>query len=168
VRELDAAAHLEQPVVLRRARCREVDPERPCGPVQQDRVAEGLGGGREDEQLCVGREQLQAPDVALLDPASDRLTPGKTESAGQTGDVPRARQLEQSQRIAVTLHDDLVANGGIQGAGHVGQQQRARIAVLEAADGKLREPGENTTAGPRPRGAHDRDPLSQQAPGHKP
>src|SRR5271165_4740322 len=29
----------------------------------------------------------------------------------------RARQLEQGQRIAVTLHDDLVANSGIQGAG---------------------------------------------------
>ena len=55
VRELDAPAQLEQPAVLGRARCREVDPERPCGPVQQDRVAEGLGGGGEDEQLRVGR-----------------------------------------------------------------------------------------------------------------
>jgi hypothetical protein len=143
VRKLDAPAQLEQPAVLCRACCREIDPERPCGPVQQDRVAEGLGGGREDEQLCVGREQLQAPDVALLDPASDRLTPGKTESAGQADDVPRARQLEQSQRIAVTLHDDLVANSGIQGTGHIGQQQRASIAVPEAPDGKLREPGEH-------------------------
>jgi hypothetical protein len=168
VRELDAPAQLEQPAVLCRARCREVDPESPCGLVQQDRVAEGLGGGHQDQQLGVGREQLQAADVALLDPASDRLTLGQTESAGQAGDIPRARQLEQSQRIAVALHDDLVADGGVQGAGHVRQQQRASIAVPEAADGKLREPGENIIAGPRPRGAHDRDPLSEQAPGHKP
>jgi len=155
-----------------RARCqarrREVDPERPRGTVEQDRVAEGLGGSREDEQPRVGREQLEAPDVALLDPAGDRLIAGKIEPAGETGDVPRARQLEQGQRIAVTLHDDLVANGGIKRAGHVGQQQRASIAVTEAADGQLGEPRQNVIAGPRPRGAHDRDPLGEEAPGDEP
>ena len=168
VRELDAPAQLEQPAVLCRARRRDVDPERPRGTVEQDRVAEGLCGSREDEQLGVGREQLEAPDVALLDPAGDRLTAGKTEPAGETGDVPRARQLEQGERVAVTLLDDLVANGGVQGAGHVGQQQRAGIAVAECVDRQDRQPGENVIAGPRPRGAHDRDPLGEQAAGNEP
>ena len=134
VRELHAPAQLEQPAVPGRARRREVDPERPCGTVQQDRVAEGFCGSGEDEQLGVGREQLEAPDVALLDPAGDRLAAGKTEPACEAGHVPRARQLEQGERVAVTLLDDLVANGGIQRAGHVGQQQRTSIAVAEPAD----------------------------------
>jgi len=49
VRELDSPAELEQPAVLCRARRRQVDPEHPRGPVEQEAVAEGLGGGREDE-----------------------------------------------------------------------------------------------------------------------
>ena len=113
MRELDAPAQREQPTVLCRARRGDVDPEHSCGTVKQGGVAEGLGGSREDEQLRVGREQFEAPDVALLDPAGDRLGAGKTEPAGETGDVPRARQLEQGERVAVTLHDDLVADGGI-------------------------------------------------------
>ena len=168
VRELHAPAQLEQPAVLGRARRREVDPERPCGPVQQDKVAEGLGGGREDEQLRVGREQLEAPDVALLDPAGDRLTAGKTEPAGEIGDVPRVRQLEQGERVAVALRDDLGADGGVYGAGHAGQQQRASIAVAQWMDRQDRQPGENVIAGARPRGAHDHDPLGEQAAGHEP
>ena len=131
VRELDAPAQLEQPAVLCRARRREVDPERPCGTVQQDAVAEGLCGSREDQQLRVGGEQLEAPDVALFDPAGDRMAAGKTEPAGETGDVPRPRQLKQGERVAVTLRYDLGANSSIQGTGHVGQQQRASIAVAE-------------------------------------
>ena len=41
VRELDAPAQLEQPAVLRRARGRDVDPERPRGPVEQDQGRRG-------------------------------------------------------------------------------------------------------------------------------
>jgi hypothetical protein len=64
--------------------------------------------------------------------------------------------------------DDLVANGDIQGAGHVGQQQRAGIAVAEWVDRQDGQPGENVIAGPRPRGAHDRDPLGEDAAGNEP
>ena len=92
--ELDAPAQLEQPAILRRARRRDVDPERPYGTLQQDAVAEGLRGGRENEQLRVGREQPEAPRVALFDPPGDRMAAGKAEPAGETGDVPCARQLE--------------------------------------------------------------------------
>ena len=143
-------------------------PSVPAARWSRTAVAEGLCGSREDEQLGVGREQLEAPDVALFDLAGDRMAAGKTEPAGEVGDVPCARQLEQGERVSVTLRDDLVANGGVQGAGHVGQQQRAGIAVAESADGQLGEPGENVIAGPRPRGAHDRDPLGEQAAGDEP
>ena len=68
----------------------------------------------------------------------------------------------------MTLLDDLVANSGIQRAGHVGQQQRTSIAVAEPADRQLGQPGENVIADPRPRGAHDRDPLGEQAAGDEP
>ena len=57
VRELDAPAQFEQPAVLCRARGRDVDPQRPRGTVEQDRVAEGLCGSGQDEQLGVRRQQ---------------------------------------------------------------------------------------------------------------
>src|SRR5689334_15621799 len=121
VRELHPPAQLEQPAVLGRTRRREVDPERPRGLVEQDQVAERLGGGREDKQPRVGRQQLQATDVALLDPVGERLAVQKTEPASEIGDVPCTRQLEQRERITVTLGDNLVAYGGVQGPGYVGQ-----------------------------------------------
>ncbi len=68
----------------------------------------------------------------------------------------------------MTLHDDLVTNGGIQGAGHVGQQQRASIAVAEPADGQLGEPSQDLVADAGPRGAHDRDRLGEEAAGDEP
>ena len=168
VRELDAPAQLEQPTILGRARRGDVDPEHSRGTVKQGRVAEGLCGSRKDQQLRIGREQPKAPDVALFDQAADRLAAGKTEPAGEIGGVPRARQLEQRERVAVALCDDLVANACVQGARHVGQQQRAGITIAEWSNRQDRQPGENVIAGPRPRGAHDRDRLSEQAAGNEP
>jgi len=167
VRELDPPAHLEQPDVLGRGRRGQVDPERPRGPVQQDRVAEGLGRRREDKQPGVGREQPQPPDVALLDPPGDRLAAGQAELAGQAGDIPGTRQLKQSERVTAALLDDLGADAGVQRAGHVGQQQRAGIAGAQAADRQLGKPRENLVVGPGPRGAHHRDPLGEQAASHE-
>ncbi len=68
----------------------------------------------------------------------------------------------------MALCDDLVANAGVQGAGHVGQQQRAGIAVAEWSDRQDRQPGENVIADPRPRGTHDRDRLGEEAAGDEP
>jgi hypothetical protein len=59
----------------------------------------------------------------------------------------------------VALRDDLVADRGIQWAGHVVQQQRTRIAVPKPVDGQLGEPGEDVVADARARGAHEHDPL---------
>ena len=68
----------------------------------------------------------------------------------------------------MTLCDDLVANAGVQGAGHVGQQKCTSVPDAERRDRQDRQPGENVVAGPRPRGAHDRNPLGEQAAGNEP
>ena len=41
----------------------------------------------------------------------------------------------------------------------------ARIAVAESVDGQLREPGEDVVVDARPRRAHKRDPLREEAAG---
>ena len=129
---------------------------------------EKIAGPIVEYGTAVRGEQPEPPDVALPDPASDRLTAGKAEPSGRSGDVPRARQLEQGQRVAVTLLDELVTDGGIDRAGDADEQKGAGIAIGEAVNGDLRQPGQGVTVGPRPRGIHDRDPLGQQAAGHEP
>jgi hypothetical protein len=84
-------------------------------------------------------------------------------SAGTS--IPGAWQLQKRKRIAVTLHDDLLADGRIQRAVHVRQQQCARLAVAEPTDGQLREPGESVVADTGAGCAHERDPLRKQTAG---
>ena len=137
VRELDAASHLEQPGVRCRVGRRHLDAEARGGTVKQHRVAERLRGRSEDEQPRIGREPQEAPRVAVFDLACYRLAARKTEPAGELSGVPRARQLEQRERVAVTLDDDLLADGGIQRAVHVAEQQGACIAVAQSTDEQL-------------------------------
>ena len=137
VSELDAASHLEQPDVRRRVNRRHLDAEGRGGTVQQHRVAERLRGRGEDEQPRVGREPQQAPGVAVFDLACHRFVARKTETASEFSGVPCARQLEQRERVAVTLNDDLLADGGIQRPVHVAEEQGACIAVAQSTDEQL-------------------------------
>ena len=125
----------------------------------------GSAAASEDEQLGLGREQAESLRVALLDLARHRLAAGKAESAGELGDVPGARQLEQRERVPMALRDDLLADRRIQRPVHALEQQRARVAVAEPVDGQLGKPGEDVVADARARGAHERDPLGEEAAG---
>ena len=116
------------------------------GTVEQHRIAQRLGGCDEDEQLRLGREQEQARRVALLDPADDGFACGKTESAGDLSGVPRAWQLEERERVAVALGDDLLQDGRIERPVHVLEQQRACIALVEPAERQLGKPREDVVA----------------------
>jgi hypothetical protein len=157
--ELHAATHLEQPGVHRRGHGSHVDAEGLGGTVEQHEVAQRLRGCGENEQLGVGGELEEAPGVALFDLAHQRLAAGQPKSTGEFRGIPGARQLEERERVAVALGDDLVADRGIQWAGHVVQQQRTRIAVPKPVDGQLGEAGEDVVADARARGAHEHDPL---------
>ena len=138
--KLDARAHLEQRGIHRRARRGRVQPEELGGAVQEKGVAERLCGGREDEQSRLGRERQEALGIALLDLAHDRPAHGQAEPAGELFGVPGSRQLEERERIAVALGNDLLADSCVERAVDVGQQQRARVALAEPLDGHRREP----------------------------
>jgi hypothetical protein len=107
VGELHPLTHLNQPGVHRGSRRRHLDAQIVRGAAEQAPVTEGLGGRGEDEQLGVGGEQPETLDVAVLDLAGDRPAGGQTESAGQIGRFPGARQLNQRERVAMALRDDL-------------------------------------------------------------
>ena len=65
----------------------------------------------------------------------------------------------------MALGDDLVTDGCIEWAVHVVQQQLARVAVVEPADRKRRQLGQDLVADARSRGEHERDTLGEEPPG---
>ena len=156
VRELDAPAD--------RSAARRRPPGRPrsvrargsgSGAVEQHGVAQWLRGRGEDEQLRVGREQQEAPDVALLDLARRSVgLSGSPNPPARSAARPRSRQLEQRERVAVALRDDLLADGRVQRAVHVLEQQRARVAVAESVDRQVGQPGEESSSPLPVRAAH--------------
>ena len=54
----------------------------------------------------------------------------------------------------MALGDDLVADGRVERAVHVFEQQGSRIVVIEPIDGQGWEPGQGGVAGTCPRSAH--------------
>ncbi len=109
--ELDARPDLEQPGFHRRVRPRSCR-DRGVSAARWSSTGSpsGSAAAASDEQPGVGGELEEALGVALLDLAGDRLAAGKPEPAGELGGVvPGARQLEQRERVAVALRDDLVA-----------------------------------------------------------
>ena len=168
MRELDPRTYLEQPGVDSGLGRGHVDAEGLSGTVEQDGVAQGLRGRGDDEQMGVGWELEEAPCVALFDLAYHRLAPGQPEPAGEICGVPGARQLEERERVAVTLGNDLVAHGGVQWAVHVVQQQCAGIAVAQSADRQLGQPGEDVVAAAGAGPAYEHDPLSEEPSGDEP
>ncbi len=166
--ELDTRPDLDQSGFHRRVGGRHVETEGLDGTTEEHSVAEGLGGGDDDQQTGVGREFEEALGIALFDLAGDRLAAGKSEPAGELSRVgPGSRQLEQGERVAVALRDDLVAHGLIHRAVHVVQQQRPRVVVAQSLDGQLGESGEDVVATLGASCAHDRDPFGMKAAGNE-
>src|SRR5581483_2767266 len=123
------------------------------------RVAQRLCGRDQNEQPRVRRQLIEAMRIALFDLARYRLAVGQPEATGELGGAPGARQLEEGERIAVALGDDLVADREVERAVDVAEQQRARIAVSESVDGQLGESGEDVVTGSRACRTDERDAL---------
>ena len=62
----------------------------------------------------------------------------------------------------MALRDDLLADGGIQRAKDVLEQECACIARAEPLDGECGQPREDVVADAHAGGAHERDPLGEE------
>ena len=163
--ELDAPADVEEPCVQRRAGRSRVEAEILGGTVQQKWIAQRFRGGGEDEQLRLGREQPEPLRKTLFDLAAHRLARRNAEPTGELCRVPGSWQLEKRERVAVALGDDLLADGRVNRARQILEQQRPRVAVAEAVDRQGREPGEDAVTDPRSRRTHKNDPLGEKPAG---
>ena len=164
MREPNPMVDLEEPVFDRRVGVLHAQTERLGRPLEQDGITERLRGSHEEEQLRFRGKAEQAPLVALLDLAAQRLEVVHAESAGEPGSVPAAGELDERERVATTLRDDLIADRGIQGARHVLEQERACVTAVQPIDRELRKAGEDVIADARARSPHDRDSLRAEPP----
>ena len=103
-----------------------------------------------------------APE-ARFDAARDRHGDRQRETAAELRGGQSARQLEQRERIAVTLDDDAVEHLVVDTIGERRAQQHQRIGFVEAVDGELGQTAQVTRDGARPE--RERDTLVGQATG---
>ena len=132
-----ALLECQQPV--RRVDRGERDPEAFARALQEQRIADRLGGGDEQQPSRVLGEGLEPSDVALLDPSREITGFRHPEPAGQLRRRQPSGQLEQRERVPPCLREDPVANRPVQGEPHRRAQQRAGIAVDEAAHLEIRQ-----------------------------
>ena len=161
-------AELDQRGLLGRPARVASDPE-PLGRApQQAHVADRLGRRHQQQALRLARKRPDPLHEGLLDAAGQRPRVGKPEPARELGRRQPTRQLQQRQRVAARLGDDLIAHALVQPPRHGRRQQRACVVVGEARRrpapaGRL---SSLTSLGSRTANTM-RDPLRQQAPRHE-
>ncbi len=133
VREFHALADPQQPGLHRRAGGSHFEAEGLGRAVQEHRVSKGLRRGSHDDELGLGGQLMQAPHVALLDPARHRLAVEQPETAGEFYGAARVRERKQRERVSVAVCDDLIADRRVHGPRHVLQQERACVVVAQPA-----------------------------------
>ena len=100
--------------------------------------------------------------MAARDAVRDRHRAGQPEPAGQLRRRPTSRQLQQGQRVAMRLGDDLVADPRIQRPGQRRVQQRPRIILTQPLNYKFRQSRQVTGRDTGPE--HQADRLGPQPP----
>jgi hypothetical protein len=158
---------VEQAGVLRGRDSARVQSEVLDSTTEQSPIPERLRRSGEHEEAGLERERVQALHEALLDLAGHRRALGQPEPAGELRGRPRARQLDERERISVALRDDLLPDGGIQRAPNALHQQGAHGVVPESLDRQLGASGQHLVADAGARGTHERDPLREKAPGRE-
>ena len=112
-----------------------------CTPDEQ-RVADRLGGGDQQQEPRSGRNRFNSVLKALLEPSRQRLPRGvqQTETTGKLLYRQPTGQLQEREGIASRLGDDAIADPLVEPKHDARTQKRARVPVPEPKNLQLREP----------------------------
>ena len=114
-----------------------VDPQQAGRSPELGCAAELVGGGEQQQPLCLQRQLLRSAAERLLDPARDRCRCGRAEPHRQLGGRQAARKLDQCERIAACLGDDSRADSFAERSLDGVDQQLASVVVGQAFDQQL-------------------------------
>ena len=163
-------AELEQPRRLGR------QPPRPAAMPEQRRpratAASGRRPARPPRRAAAAGVSAGSGSTRRRKLSSIRLGSGSVAGSPKPPASSRrrqpARQLQQRQRVAARLGDDPVAHALVQRpAAPPTPSSVARVAVRQAFEPQLRQPGQRVELAGLAHGEHQRDRLRQQAPRHE-
>jgi hypothetical protein len=135
--------------------------------LHQQRVADRVCRGDEEQRPRRGRQRGHLPLEALLDLARQRRPIGQPEPARELGRRPPARQLQQRQRVTVRLGHDAIAQPIVERAGDHRFQQLLGIDVIEPADDELGQPVQMPRGGGLTHAQQQRHGLGSQTTRHE-
>ena len=162
VSEPHPGAELEQPNLGSRSRRLGSDPELFSSAPHQDRLADRIGRREHDEPTGVRREHLEPTAEALLNAVGQRRRNRYRESTGKFGGRGPARQLEQRQRVAARLGDDLFPHARVDRSRERRGEQGAGIGAVESIEPELRQARQLTPLGRLADGEQECHALRQQ------
>jgi hypothetical protein len=131
--------HLEKARSRRRLGRLGRDTEARGGREDQGWVTCRLGGCHQQQAPAVVRKRTQAPPEALFDPGRQGYAIRQAETAGECGRCPASRQLEQCERIAVSLREDPLPNGLVDAARDRRDEDRPSVGLFEGRNAEFRE-----------------------------
>lgn len=126
------------------------------------RVTDRVGSSHEQQSPRIVSESPQPPREALLDARGQRHRWGQPEATAELCRRQPARQLDESERVAVRLDDDPIQHRLVEPGRQDGLEQRARVTVSQRLNTELGQAGQRIAEFAR--GDQDRDLLCQQAP----
>ena len=135
-----------------------------CAPHQR-RITGGIGRRHDQEPPGVLRQRAEPLREALLDPTGHGHSARQGKAAGQLRRRELPGQLQQRQRIAPRLAQELVGHALVQPPGDRRGQKGARIGILQSLDHQLRHARELVARFPRDEQHHHR--LGEQPPRHE-
>ena len=163
--ELHLYTELDQAGLHRRGRGLDREAEPAGRPPDQHRVAGRIGRRQQQQPPGRGRQRVQLPPEAVLDPDRQPGRGRQPEAPGQLHRRQHPRQLQQRQRVALGLGDDQVADPRVQRPRHREIQQRPRVVVAQTFDLEFRQPGQLLPGNPGRQ--HQTDPIGGQPPRHE-
>ena len=118
------------------------DPELLGRPPQQAHVTDRLGRRHQQQPLGLARKRRTRCTKVSSTRLAKRPRVGESEPARELRRRQPTRQLQQRERVATRLGDDLIAHALVQPPRHGRRQQPASVLVGEPADHQLRQAGE--------------------------
>ena len=135
--EPDARIEFDQSGLDRSRRSFSPDRELLGGSPNQQGFAHGVGGRQLQQTPGVVRKRVELPAEALLDVPREPDRAGQPEATRELRRRQAPYRLQQRQRVAPRLRDDLVTDPRVQGPGEHSVQQDPRIALTQALDHQL-------------------------------
>ena len=146
-------------------RCLRGDIEEFGRPPDQGGIAGRFGRGEQQQQPRWFRQRGDTRTECGLHVRRNTRSTWESEAAGKVLGAHLPGQLQQGQRVAPGLGDDLGAYPHVEGAGQRRIKQRSRVGTVQTPDHQGGQPGHRV--GRFAGGEHQRHRLRTQPPGHE-